>query len=339
MAEARNQRIRKAMARIASWMSAHGAQVLVDNLAQGASVTELDAYEARIGFPLPDDLRSLWSVHAGQRSERNGFVESLDLYGPGEASAEEESVRLLVESLRADPSSWTVSGVTPAEASSECWLAFAGRSHDDLLLVHAASGRVFRCAGDTPRRVADSILAWIEAYADGVERGDYAVEPGFGDCYLARAGVSDDDAVEAGERSDDDGERDAERDAERTRGRPDVANIVAVNVLLERRWRTAAAHARNAVGHPGHRARAMATLAEALSRLDRRDEAMVVVQTLLAEWLDDTPVRLPGVHARKILSGEAMANLLRLVDAGTDAALIERVLGTPEVEDADEELL
>jgi hypothetical protein len=34
-----------------------------------------------------------------------------------------------------------------------------------------------------------------------------------------------------------------------------------------------------------------------------------------------------------------MANLLRLVDAGTDPAMIERVLGTAEVEDADEELL
>ncbi|WP_394840334.1 SMI1/KNR4 family protein [Pendulispora rubella] len=185
MSQEREVRIRNAVERVKSWMNVHGAEVLVENLARGASGAQLDADEQAYGFRFPADLRALWSVHAGQHDEQNGFVGAMDLLGPG---AEKENVAMFLGFLREDPDSWEEAGVTPQEVQSDAWVAFAGRGYADLLVVSASSGRVFSCAKDSPpfHLVAESILDWLEAYADRVEAGTYHVEEGFGDCYLAR---------------------------------------------------------------------------------------------------------------------------------------------------------
>jgi cell wall assembly regulator SMI1 len=169
-------------------MNAHDAGVLVRNLAAGASLARLDSYETKIGFALPSDLRALWSFHAGQKSEQDGFVGAMDLLGPEASAGESESVTMFIGFLKQDPSSWAEAGVTKEEATSNAWLAFAGRGYADLLVVSGVTGRVFTCSKDAPpiHLVASSILEWVEAYADRVEAGDYTVEEGFGDCYLAR---------------------------------------------------------------------------------------------------------------------------------------------------------
>lgn len=184
---ARLTRIRNAVERVKAWMSAHGAGVLPENLARGATAEELDACEAKIAFALPADLRALWSIHAGQKSEQDGFVGAMDLLGPQASIDEAESVTLFLDFVREDPSSWAEAGVTKEEAESTAWLAFAGRGYADLLVVSGVTGRVFTCGKDSPPLglLADSVLDWIEAYADRVEAGKYTVEEGFGECYLA----------------------------------------------------------------------------------------------------------------------------------------------------------
>lgn len=181
-------RVSKALERVKTWMKAHGADVLVRNLAAGASSERLDAYETEIGFALPPDLRALWSIHAGQESEQDGFVGAMDLLGPEAAAGESDGVMMFIGSLREDPSTWEEAGVTDEEALSDSWLAFACRGYADSLIVSGVTGRVFTCEKDSPplHLVAASILEWLEAYADRVEGGEYTVEEGFGDCYLAR---------------------------------------------------------------------------------------------------------------------------------------------------------
>lgn len=169
-------------------MMANGAGVLVENLASGAPADRLAASERAVGFPLPVDLRDLWSLHAGQRGEQNGFVGAMDLFGPEEAAGEDESVKMFLGFLREDPSNWAEAGVSQEEVESDLWLAIAGRGYADLLVVSGLSDRVFTCEKDSPplHFVAASIAEWLEGYADRVEAGAYAVEEGFGDCYLAR---------------------------------------------------------------------------------------------------------------------------------------------------------
>jgi cell wall assembly regulator SMI1 len=176
------------LSRIKSWMNAHGAGVLVENLAAGASAAQLAACEAELGFALPVQLSQLWSIHAGQLDEQNGFVGAMDLLGPATGPAEGESITMALELLREDRRSWAEAGVNEAEATSDAWVAFAGRGYADLLVVSALSGRVFSCTKDSPplHLVAPSIEAWLSAYADRVEAGAYTVEEGFGNCYLAR---------------------------------------------------------------------------------------------------------------------------------------------------------
>ncbi|AKV04366.1 hypothetical protein AKJ09_11029 [Labilithrix luteola] len=171
-----------------AWMTAHGADVLVRNLAAGASSARLDDVQATIGFPLPADLRALWSLHAGQNSDQDGFVGAMDLLDPEGAATESENVKLFIGFLREDPSTWPEAGVSNEEAESSAWLAFAARGYADLLVVSGVTGRVFTCEKDSPplHLVASSVLEWIEAYADRVEAGEYTVEEGFGECYLSR---------------------------------------------------------------------------------------------------------------------------------------------------------
>src|SRR5690242_20317895 len=108
--EARSSRIRSAVERVKTWMNANGAEVLVRNLAPGTDAARLDAFERDLGFVVPADLRSLWSVHAGQHSEQDGFVGAMDLLGPEAALGEGENVAMFVDGLREEPSYWDEAG-------------------------------------------------------------------------------------------------------------------------------------------------------------------------------------------------------------------------------------
>lgn len=177
--------LRSAVARIRAWMVAHDAPLLSENLAGGASDEQLAQVEAKLGAPLPDDLRDLWRLHDGQRTWGNGFVESYDLLSTVRALDEHETLLAGLAFARANASWWEPSGGTAEELASDCWIPFAGRD-SDLLAVHGISGRVFACPHDDSFRViAGSLGEWLDAYAARVEADDYEVEEGFGDYYLA----------------------------------------------------------------------------------------------------------------------------------------------------------
>jgi hypothetical protein len=75
-------RVRSAMDRIKTWMRSHGAGVLVENLADGATPERLANTKPRPVLPYPLGYEPYGRSHAGQHTEQNGFVGHLDLLGP-----------------------------------------------------------------------------------------------------------------------------------------------------------------------------------------------------------------------------------------------------------------
>ena len=169
---------RAAFERIAAWMNAHGAPLLVENLAPGATREQLELAETKLA--IPPQLRALWSVHDGQREDHNGFVEAFNLLSIERAIDQHKTVRALLAMEREHPGS----AYTADELASDAWIPFAGQDSDSLV-VHGVSGRVFELMhDDSPQLLATSLAEWIERYAARVEADDYSVEEGFGDYYL-----------------------------------------------------------------------------------------------------------------------------------------------------------
>ena len=180
------QRMRDEFARVSEWMQSHGAHVLVDNLAPGATPRELDAFEQQYHLRYPDDLRALWSLHAGQRSTLNGYFAERDFLGPAASHAAQQAVVEAHGSMRPDPA-WTAeSGLTLEDAQSDAWFVVAARGDNNLVVLSGLAGRVYARGKDpsTFRLIASSLLSWVEHYAYSVERGEYQVTAGLGDAYL-----------------------------------------------------------------------------------------------------------------------------------------------------------
>lgn len=180
------QALAQAFDQITTWMRAHRAAKLSENLAAGASDERLDAVESALGFPLGPELRALWSLHDGQQHEQNGFVENLDLLSTELALAVRPRLLLAVGFLRDTPDAVPKSGLTEAELRSNAWVPIAQRDHDGLA-VNTVSGRVFKVSKDSPPLVlvAPSLIAWATGYAARVAADDYRVQEGFGDYYLS----------------------------------------------------------------------------------------------------------------------------------------------------------
>lgn len=174
--------------RIVGWLGKKKrAETIVANLAPGATSEQLDAAEAKFGFPLGSELRAMWSVHAGQHDELDGFVESYDLLSLDRALAETKFLLSLVKSTREMPERVAESGLTAEELASPTWVMFAARDSDGLAL-NTTSGRVFSVEHDDApplSLLAPSLLAWITEYAARVVAGDYQLAEGFGDYHLS----------------------------------------------------------------------------------------------------------------------------------------------------------
>lgn len=168
--------LQTAIEEVKGWMLENEAELLVENLAPGATADELDALEEEFGFSLPGELKELWSLHHGQLDEMNGFVEAMDLFSGDDSLREREQVEARLERLPAD-----------SEFASTKWVPFAGRD-SDMLLVNADSGRVCVLEKDWPpiRHVASSLTEWAQQYAQRVLNGDFEVKEGFGDYFLSQ---------------------------------------------------------------------------------------------------------------------------------------------------------
>ncbi|MEJ7598797.1 MAG: SMI1/KNR4 family protein [Kofleriaceae bacterium] len=167
--------------RIKAWMTAHGAGILVTNLKKGASAAAIAKAEKQLGFAIPAELKQLWKLHDGQKAELNGFIGSKDLLSVAEAVRVRTSLLMATQRVIEHEEGGEM---TPSERD-DLWLPFAARDRD-MLAVHATSGRVFLYWEDFTLS-SKTVTAWFESYANGIERGNYAVEEGFGDVYLSES--------------------------------------------------------------------------------------------------------------------------------------------------------
>lgn len=164
--------------RIERWMMDHGAKAIAANLSPAAKKSKLDRLEKKLGFPLGDELRALWSVHDGQREEGLSFWHGYDLVST--ARARPEDVLRFLPLLREPASARGAreSKLRKAELGSNAWVRFAGQDADGLA-VNTESGRVFVVSHDDDpalRLLAPSITAWLGQYADALEAGAYEVD-------------------------------------------------------------------------------------------------------------------------------------------------------------------
>jgi hypothetical protein len=93
-----------------------------------------------------------------------------------------------VQYSTSSPRALADSGLNAAEIGSQAWLMICARDSDGVA-VNADSGRVFRVAhDDSPclHLLAPSVESWLTSYAEAVCNGDYRVEKGFGEAYLAQ---------------------------------------------------------------------------------------------------------------------------------------------------------
>jgi len=173
----------QSIARIKTVLRASGLGELINKLPDGLTVEEIESFESRVGFSVPNDLRILWSIHAGQGVENgcsirdkngNGFFDGTDFLGPREslewcAAVTEDYPGFIREP---GPEYWAEYGINKEEADSDDWICFARGDDLDYLVVNAKTGRVFMFGRDDPpvKLVADSIADWLNEYATKLEK-------------------------------------------------------------------------------------------------------------------------------------------------------------------------
>jgi cell wall assembly regulator SMI1 len=177
---------------IERWMRKNGAPRLADNLARGASAAAIGAAEKKAGVAFPAALRDLYRLHDGQPEELDCFVENLNLLSMAAAAhARETFLRRYVQGrygvlrCREEAEAWTPTSLLDAEISERWWPL--ARMDGDFLVTNLDSGRVFWAAKDVPplKLAAESLPEFFATYLRRLEAGDYALEDGFGEYYLA----------------------------------------------------------------------------------------------------------------------------------------------------------
>ncbi|HZT80499.1 MAG TPA: SMI1/KNR4 family protein [Gemmataceae bacterium] len=163
------------LARLQRWLEQHRPRY-ARGLLPGATGQELDALQAEVGVPLPDDLRALLHWHNGQGDDFVGsFEEDWNLMGTWQIA---EARRGLVGA-----------GAPPGERRG--WVPFLDNDKGDYLFVDAgrpgAPVRAFWLGKPEQPEVAPSLAAWLGQFVNRVENGEYHEDPERGNFARRRA--------------------------------------------------------------------------------------------------------------------------------------------------------
>lgn len=146
--------------RLERWLKKHRPK-FHRALLPGATPAELAELEMALGRPVPENLRALLGWHNGHDGEFAGaFEESWLLLGTHAIAATKRD-------LDADPESgWQAA-----------WVPFLDNEQGDFLFLDAgladAPVRAFWLGQEEQPTVATSLAAWLDDFANAVERGDY----------------------------------------------------------------------------------------------------------------------------------------------------------------------
>jgi cell wall assembly regulator SMI1 len=153
-----------------------------------ATDDDVRAAEAALGFAVPPALAALWRENDGSGSEC-GFFGFLEFVSTSFAKAARDDVMLWVETDRKySLESPQLYRDKYPELADDAWIAIGHQGYADQLALHAKTGRVFRAGKNIPALalLAPSLEAYLDDYANDLERGAYQVEEGFGGFYLER---------------------------------------------------------------------------------------------------------------------------------------------------------
>lgn len=150
--------------RLERWLKKHRSK-FHRALLPGATPAELAELEQALGRPVPEDLRALLCWHNGHGGEFAGaFEESWLLLGTHAIAATKRD-------LDADPESgWQTA-----------WVPVLDNEQGDFLFLDVGEAgtpvRAFWLGQDDHPTVAPSLAAWLDDFANAVERGDYREDP------------------------------------------------------------------------------------------------------------------------------------------------------------------
>jgi cell wall assembly regulator SMI1 len=152
------------LARLDQWLNTERER-FQQALQPGATAAECDALAAKLGRPLPEELRALLMWHNGQTPDVPGaFEQSWMLLSTDEIA---EAKKELDEH--------------PHEGWQKDWLPFLGDDNGNYRCLHLGSPgcpvlECWRGRADHPV-IAPSLSAWLEAFVTALEHGAYLEDP------------------------------------------------------------------------------------------------------------------------------------------------------------------
>ncbi|MDX1604981.1 MAG: SMI1/KNR4 family protein [Candidatus Competibacterales bacterium] len=191
-------RAREAWQRIEHWLGTHLPEAL-DALDDPASEAQLTALEHTIGFTLPESFKTVYRVHDGDREGNpcgllGGWDEFLSLarineywrQTPDPEPPDDEDSLFGHWRRQIEDGIISVKGPVKPLTGSRCWLPVTSMNGDVLRFLDfdpapgGQSGQVIEVDFESGcyQVVAPSLTDFLVDYADGLERGDYAVADG-----------------------------------------------------------------------------------------------------------------------------------------------------------------
>jgi cell wall assembly regulator SMI1 len=154
------------LGRLEKWLGQH-RRLYLQALRPGASDAELDATQAALAVPLPDDPRALLRWHNGQERDFVGHFEgNWDLMSASEIATAKHAL----DAGEGAPDGW-----------QKAWVPFLQDDGDDYVVLDTSQPgapvrEVWQGRKEHPA-VAPSLAAWLGQFVAAVERGEYHEEP------------------------------------------------------------------------------------------------------------------------------------------------------------------
>lgn len=170
---------------IESWLQAHVPTIL-DDLLPGATDKEIQAAEKLFGVQFPDDVKASYSVHNGQQGQAAPLMGDWQLLSLEDIASQWKIMQDLVAAGKFDNVSSTPIGPVRADWWNPKWIPIAYNGAGDLYCLDldpAPKGNIgqiitFWHMDDKRERIAKSYQAWLQGFADDLDKGKYKVKDG-----------------------------------------------------------------------------------------------------------------------------------------------------------------
>jgi cell wall assembly regulator SMI1 len=149
------------LARLEAWLTAHRPEYAA-TLAPALPAEERKEHEARLGVPLPQELRAIYDWRNGQTHSGFSLVGRYWLLSVAQLETQRIEGRKAGVDMDDEEGWW-----------SESWFPFADDGQGNLLCIDASDGRLLQYFQDDPDRdtVAPSATALFACIVEGLESG------------------------------------------------------------------------------------------------------------------------------------------------------------------------